>query len=250
MRNGSVDPKEEPLKSILWKIWFVFFMLICMICYFFLILSKLILPHKTYRKVVYSCTRFWGKTTVLSTGSKVFVQDQELLPEDNNICFISNHQGMFDIPLVLGFVGIPSGFIAKKELFKIPVLSWWMKEIPCVFIDRGSARKAMASFVTSAEVIKAGHPMVIFPEGTRSKGDQMGDFHLGSFKLPAMAGATIVPLAIKDSWKVHEIDKGIHKVDLKMRILPPIFPDDPIYQDRHELARKLHDDISFAVSEM
>jgi 1-acyl-sn-glycerol-3-phosphate acyltransferase len=180
----------------------------------------------------------------------VEISGQDLLPEHNRICFVANHQGMFDIPLVLGFVDKPSGFIAKQELFKIPVLSWWMKEIPCVFIDRGSARKAMESFVRSAEVIKAGHPMVIFPEGTRSRGEEMGDFHLGSFKLPMMAKATIVPLAIKDSWKAHEIDKGIHRITLKMRVLAPITPEDPLYHDKHALAASIHDQIALALKDM
>jgi len=194
--------------------------------------------------------RFWARTTLLSTGSRVAVEGSENLPDHRNICFVSNHQGMFDIPLVLGFVGIPSGFIAKQELFKVTVLSHWMREIPCVFIDRGSARKAIESFQTSAEVIKSGHPMVIFPEGTRSKGDKMGDFHQGSLKLPAMAGATIVPLAIKGSWRVYEIDKNIHPVPLKLRILPAITPEDPIYNEKHNLTEHLHQLIESNLDQM
>jgi 1-acyl-sn-glycerol-3-phosphate acyltransferase len=119
-------------------------------------LLKLITPKKIYHGLVQKVVRFWARTTLLSTGSSVQVDGSENLPENRNICFISNHQGMFDIPLVLGFVGVPTGFIAKQELFKIPVLSHWMREIPCVFIDRGSARKAIESFAASAEVIKAG----------------------------------------------------------------------------------------------
>lgn len=215
-----------------------------------LLICKLILPKRAYRKVVNYCTRYWGRRLVLTTGSKVDIEGEEKLPEGLNLCFIANHQGMFDIPLVLGFVPKPSGFIAKQELFKIPVLSWWMREIPCVFIDRASARKAMESFIKTAEVIKSGHPMVIFPEGTRSQSDEMGPFHLGSFKLPAMAGATIVPLAIKNSWKVYEVDKQIHAVPLKLRILEPINVDDPLYKDKHALSKVLHERISAALKDM
>nr|MDK2850706.1 1-acyl-sn-glycerol-3-phosphate acyltransferase [Candidatus Cloacimonadota bacterium] len=238
------------MKSILWKIWFFIFMLLFLLLYFLLIFCKLFLPRKVYRRLVWFSARYWGRRIVLSTGSEVQISGQELLPEHNRICFVANHQGMFDIPLVLGFVDKPMGFIAKKELFKIPVLSWWMKEIPCVFIDRGSARKAMESFIKSAEVIKAGYPMVIFPEGTRSKGDEVGNFHVGSFKLPMMAEATIVPIAIKNSWKVYEIDHGIHKVNLKMRILKPISPDEPIYHDKYALATKIRDEIALALRDM
>ncbi|MDD2596465.1 MAG: lysophospholipid acyltransferase family protein [Candidatus Cloacimonetes bacterium] len=238
------------VKSLLWKIWFIFFMLLCMLAFFILLVCKLLLPKGLYRKVVYTCVRFWGRQTVLSTGSKVELSGMENLPVTNDICFVANHQGMFDIPLVLGFIAKPSGFIAKQELLKIPVLSWWMLEIPCVFIDRGSARAAMESFKKSAEVIQNGHPQVIFPEGTRSRGDQMGEFHLGSLKLAFMANAAIVPLAIKGTWRVHEIDKGIHAVPLKLRILPAITPDDELYKDKHRLSEHLYDQISTALSAM
>jgi len=180
----------------------------------------------------------------------VELSGEENLPETNDICFVANHQGMFDIPLVLGFIAKPSGFIAKQELYKIPVLSWWMREIPCVFIDRGSARKAMESFKTSAAVIQSGHPQVIFPEGTRSRGDQMGEFHLGSLKLAYIANATIVPLAIKNTWRVLEIDNRIHAAPLKLRILPAITPDDELYKDKHQLSQYLHDQISTVLAEV
>jgi len=227
------------MKTLLWKIFFVTYMLGCLLAYLFFVLFKLILPPQMYHRWVQKVVLFWARTTLLSTGSRVTVTGSENLPGHRNICFISNHQGMFDIPLVLGFIGISTGFISKQELFKIPVLSHWMREIPCVFIDRGSARKAIESFQRSAEVIKAGHPMVIFPEGTRSRSDNMGEFHLGSLKLPGMARATIVPLAIKGSWRVMEIDKKIHKTQLQMRILPPIEPDNPLYQDKHALSNYL-----------
>lgn len=228
------------VKTILWKVFFLLFMFFCLLAYLVFALLKMIIPKTLYHHLVQKVVRFWARTTLLSTGSKVLVEGRENLPDHRNICFISNHQGMFDIPLVLGFVGIPTGFIAKQELFRIPVLSHWMKEMPCVFIDRGSARKAIESFNTSAEVIKAGHPMVIFPEGTRSRSDRIGEFHQGSLKLPGMAGATIVPLVIKGSWRVFEIDKKIHAEELKLRILPPISPESDIYKDKRLLSEQLH----------
>lgn len=236
--------------TLLWEAFFIVFMFLCMLTYFIFVILKLFLPRRIYQAGVQKVVRFWARTTLLTTGSTVEVEGLENLPSHRNICFISNHQGMFDIPLVLGFIGIPTGFIAKQELFKIPVLSHWMREMPCVFIDRGSARKAMESFQKSAEVIKAGHPMVIFPEGTRSRSDTMGEFHLGSLKLPIMANATIVPMVIKGSWRIMEMDKKLHKTKLKMRIMSPIEPDNPIYRDKHKLAEHLHKLIKDNLEEM
>jgi 1-acyl-sn-glycerol-3-phosphate acyltransferase len=186
---------------------------------------------------------------VLSTGSKVVVTGKENLPSSGNICFVSNHQGLFDIPVILGFLGVHTGLVAKRELFRIPVLSQWMREIPCTFIDRRNPRKAIQTFQKSAELIKKGNPMVIFPEGTRSRSDKIGNFHLGSLKLPIMAEATIVPLAIKGSWRIYEIDKRIHSATVYLKILPPIKPTDDIYKDKQKLSTYLHSQISQALEE-
>jgi len=237
------------VKTLLWKIFFICFMIVTMLIYPVYMLFKLLLPAKIYYRMVQWVVRNWGRVTILSTGSRVSVTGQENLPEKRNICFISNHQGMFDIPLVLGFIGIPTGFISKQELFKIPVISHWMREIPCTFIDRESPRKAMESFQRSAEMIKAGHPMVIFPEGTRSRSDNMGEFHLGSLKLPMMANATIVPIAISGSWRMMEINRRIHAVYLQIKILKPITPDNELYHDKHRLLAYLHETISTALTQ-
>ena len=83
--------------------------------------------------------------------------------------------------------------------------------------------------------------MVIFPEGTRAQSDEMADFKQGSFKLPQMAKATIVPLAIRGTWRVYEIDKQIHPVRLSLKVFPPIRPEDELYQDQRKLSAYLHD---------
>lgn len=232
------------MKSLLWKIWFVLFMLLSMLGYILLLIAKIFIGEKAYHKGVLWTVQYWGLRTVLMTGSKVEVIGKENLPDDKKVCFVSNHQGMFDIPLVLGFVGRGCGFVAKKEMLKAPVLSWWMKAIPCVFIDRSSARKALASINESAEMIKKGHAMVIFPEGTRSKGGPMGEFKLGSMKLPLMAEATIVPLAINNTWKIMEETGKIRAQKVTLEIMPPIRPEDPIYKDQRALSDHLRELIS------
>ena len=237
------------MKSLLWELLFCLSFLIFLVIYIIYIVLKLVLPRRVSRSILRGIARFWAKIVILSTGSKVTVTGKENLPSSGNICFVSNHQGLFDIPLILGFSGIHTGFVAKRELFKIPVLSQWMKEIPCTFIDRRNPRKAIQTFQKSAELIKKGNPMVIFPEGTRSRSDKIGDFHLGSLKLPVMAEATIVPLAIKGSWQIYEKNKKIRPATVYLKILPTIEPKDDIYKNKHKLADYLHSRISQALEE-
>jgi len=238
------------MKSLLWQIAFCLFLLFYLVIYVFYFIAKIILPKRVSQYLLKKIFPSWARIVILSTGSKVRVSGKENLPRVNNICFVSNHQGLFDIPLILGFLGIHTGFVAKQELFKIPILSQWMKEIPCTFIDRRNPRKAMETFKKSAELIKKGNPLVIFPEGTRSRSDLVGKFHLGSLRLPIMSEAVIVPLAIKGSWRIYEIDKKIHSAEVKLQILPPILPTDEIYKDKMALASYLHSQISQAVQEM
>jgi 1-acyl-sn-glycerol-3-phosphate acyltransferase len=127
-------------------------------------------------------------------GVKVKLKGIENLPETNNICFVSNHQGLADIPLIVGFIPKKVGFIAKKELGRIPFLNIWMKALGCILINRKDIRQSLKVIEKGASQIDRGHPMVIFPEGTRSRGSQMGNFKAGAFKLLAGIHLTLTPL--------------------------------------------------------
>ena len=153
---------------------------------------------------------------VVSLGGKVIVKGLENIPaEDRKICFVSNHQSYIDIPMIVTYIPVLLGFVAKIELTKVPVLNSWMKALGCVFIDRSSARSSIKAIFDGVKVIKGGHPLVIFPEGTRSKGDHFGEFKAGSMKLATRAKATIIPITIHDSYKVMEQRKG-------MKLITPV----------------------------
>lgn len=220
------------VRTLLWKAFFILLMLATLVLLPFLLLTKLFLPRPAFRRLVYLVASAWGRITIWSTGSRVRVSGRELLPQHGRLCFIGNHQSLFDIPAFLGHIGRPVGFIAKKELLRIPVLSHWMMQMPCVFLDRRNARQARESFQHSAQIIARGFPQVIFPEGGRSGTEAMRPFHPGSFKLAQMAGADIVPFAISGTWNIMERDGNIHASDISLRILPPITPEDPLYRDK------------------
>src|SRR5699024_819093 len=86
-------------------------------------------------KMIFSTLRNVSRKVIKRTGSKVYVKGQENLPEGAAL-YVSNHQGLFDILVLLGYLGKPVGFIAKKEIQRIPIINKWMKLIYCVFMDR------------------------------------------------------------------------------------------------------------------
>ena len=110
-----------------------------------------------------------------------------------------------DIPILYSTAPQTMAFVAKKEMEKIPLLGYWMKERGCVFIDRDNARNSLKAINQAIENLKLGHSMAIFPEGTRSRGPQVGDFKTGSLRIAMKSGVKVIPgVSIKDSYKLTE----------------------------------------------
>lgn len=178
-----------------------------------------------YNKTIYKITHWWAKLVLKLSGCKITVKGLENVPKDRTALFVSNHQSNFDIPLLMGVIDTPKGFIAKKELESIPLLSAWMKRIHCVFMDRKNLRQSAETIVKGINILKGGYSMVIFPEGTRSKGGEHKEFKAGSFKLATKSKSLIVPVTIDGTYKVLEANNNkIKASDLTVIIHKPIDP--------------------------
>jgi 1-acyl-sn-glycerol-3-phosphate acyltransferase len=174
-------------------------------------------------QIVDNTVKNWARSLVALSGSKVKVIGEENIPAEGSVVFVSNHQGNFDIPILLGHIKKPKAFIAKVELENMPMISTWMKHMKCVFMDRSDVRQSLRTISEAAGYIKEGYSMVIFPEGTRSKGMQMGEFKQGSFKLALKAKAPIVPVTIRGSYKIMESQKFIIRpAEVEIIISKPI----------------------------
>lgn len=159
---------------------------------------------------VHKFTSNWARRLLKIIDVKVNVHGLENLPKDKNVLFIGNHQGNFDIPIYMSYIDIPKGFVAKIELTKMPGIKTWMEYMNCIFMDRSSIRKAGEAIVMGIKSLKSGNSLVIFPEGTRSKSDKMGDFKAGSFKLATKSKVPIVPVTIDGSYKIMEANANKH----------------------------------------
>lgn len=165
----------------------------------------------------------WAMSQLKYAGAKVTVHGKENIPKDVPVVFIANHQGNFDIPLLMSYIEKPKGFIAKIETLKIPLVRTWMKNLHCVFMDRSNLRKSASAIIEGVKIIKEGHSLVIFPEGTRSKGGPLGDFKAGSFKLATKSKAPIVPITINGTYKLMEANGNkIKPADVEIYIHPAI----------------------------
>lgn len=181
-------------------------------------------------------TSKWAMNRIKDSGATINVYGKENIPLDRNVVFISNHQGDFDIAIFMALIPKEKGFVAKIELNKIPILRTWMKYLGCVFMDRKDLRQSLKTINEAITFIKKGHSMVIFPEGTRSKSDYIGDFKAGSFKLATKTDAPIVPVTIDGSYKLKEKNNGRIKPDIvNVYIHKPVYMEDLSLEDKENL---------------
>lgn len=172
---------------------------------------------------IHKVTTRWAKFVMKLAGAKITVIGEDNIPKDQTVLFVANHQSNFDIPLLMSSINVPKGFIAKKELEKVPIISTWMKYIKCIFMDRSNLRKSAESIVEGIKLLKGGYSMVIFPEGTRSKGGPVKEFKAGSFKLATKSKYPIVPVTIDGTYKLLEANNNwVKGADVRLIIHPPI----------------------------
>jgi len=143
----------------------------------------------------------WARGAVAIAGARVEVSGLDHVPEDRAVLYVANHQGTLDIPILMGYLPGTPAFVAKKELFNIPVLGFWMRRIGCISLDRESPRAALKSMMGAAKEIRTGRRITLFPEGTRSRHPEgeIAPFKRGSLKLATMADAVVVPVTVEGS---------------------------------------------------
>lgn len=135
------------------------------------------------------------KTVNLIAGVKTTAIGLENIPDkDTAVLFIGNHRSFFDIIISYTYFKGNTGFVAKKELEKIPLLKTWMNYIGCLFLDRTNAKEGLKTILEAIDTVKSGTSVFIFPEGTRATTDSLLDFKDGSFKIATKSKCLIVPV--------------------------------------------------------
>lgn len=206
-------------------IWFTYFWLYLLLC----IPVSLYIRHlagtdgpKADRYVAHF-VRNWARRLLKLAGAKVTVTGQENLPQSGAYMVVANHQGYFDIPIMLSCVGEPRGLVAKQEIDRIPGIRTWMRYLHCLFVDRSSPRAGAQTIVDGARLLESGHSLTIFPEGTRSKGGPMREFKAGAFRIASRAGVPVLPVTIDGSFRLMEGNKMlIRPAEVKVTIHPAI----------------------------
>ncbi len=148
----------------------------------------------------------WAFRVILFlAGTKVIVKGEENVPKDEPVLYIGNHRSYFDI--VITYIRVPrlTGYIAKKEMLRWPLLVNWMRNLHCLFLDRKDVKQGLKVILTAIDKVKEGISICIFPEGTRNRTNHtFMEFHEGSFKIAAKTGCAVVPMTIYNSAAIFE----------------------------------------------
>ena len=186
------------------------------------LLIALSLPFDKGGRLIKFYAKIWGRLNLLTSGVKLQIRGLENIIKDKSQIFMSNHQSIYDI---FALITLPLHFIwiAKKELFRVPVLGWAMALAGCLSIDRFNPRNTLGGMDYVHTKIQKGASIIIFPEGTRSYDGMLQPFKKGGFTLAMRAKIPIVPITLIGTGKV--MQKGTRKVhpgNIKIIIDKPI----------------------------
>ncbi len=186
----------------------------------------------------------WGFRAILAvSGVDVTVIGLDNVP-DEAVLFVGNHRSYFDILLTCVRCRRPTGYVAKKEMLRYPLLRDWMKAIYCTFLDRDNIKEGLKTILEAIEYVKSGISIFIFPEGTRNKGEELSllPFKGGALKIAEKSGCAIVPVSINNSVNIFEAHMPrIKKTHVVIEYGMPIYPKSMDRQERKHLDKKVQE---------
>ena len=207
--------------------------------------------YEKEREYILKSTSSWGPMVMEMFGSVVNVKGLENLPDKSPVVMVGNHQGYADIfAYCAAFRKFQFGFVAKENLSKLPLYGDWIGKIRSVFIKRNEPRAALKAISEGIEYIEKGFSLVIFPEGTRSKGPVPGKFQKGALKLATKPGVPIVPISLNGSYKMFEEEGYLKGARIDIIVHEPIETKNISRQEEKELSEKVEKIIKDGIKEL
>jgi 1-acyl-sn-glycerol-3-phosphate acyltransferase len=173
---------------------------VSMVFFFFVSLPVMVVTRSGDLPIWFG-RRAWGPWGLRLAGARVEVARRPVLPA-GPIIFACNHESVLDIWVAFQVLGRSFRFIAKQELFRMPVFGWYLRLGGHVPVDRGNHARAVESLRHAGALVRGGTSLVVFPEGTRSRDLRVHAFKKGPFVVAMEAGVPVVPVAISGSGRV------------------------------------------------
>ena len=191
--------------------------------FFFSVMTIIVSVLQKTGNIPHHIARGWARSILLISKVRVNVEGLDNITPGESYVYMANHQSMYDIVALLGHLRVPFRWLAKIELFRIPVFGYAMARAGYIAIDRSNRRAAFNSIDRAAKKVREGSSVIIFPEGARSKDGNIKAFKKGGFMLALKSKRPIVPVTILGSRSI--LPKGSLKVQtgkILVRVHPPI----------------------------
>lgn len=159
--------------------------------------SGAVLAGLEHPEVSTFCSRSWGRTLLASNFTQVKVEGAEHIDKQRSYIVMSNHTSYLDAPALLGYLPLPLRFVMKKELGRIPIFGAGVRRQGGILVDRQNREQAVEELRKGiGPLMERRLSLLVFPEGTRSKDGQLGDFKKGGFMTALQTGLPILPVAL------------------------------------------------------
>lgn len=145
----------------------------------------------------------WARSWLIASGTKLTVEGADRLDRSRSYVVVANHLSNFDIMVCFAAIPLPIRYLAKKELFRVPILASAMRAAGMVEVDRQARSLALNSINIQADaVVERGLSLIIYPEGTRSRSGELQPFKKGAFTMAVMNQMPILPVTIHGTRQV------------------------------------------------
>jgi 1-acyl-sn-glycerol-3-phosphate acyltransferase len=203
-------------------------------------------------RIQHYCMRRWSLDNLWLSRARVEIEGLAHVDPTRPQLLVANHSGLHDILSLAAHLPIQFRWVAKKSLFRVPFMGWHMSRSGYIPIDRENPREAARSIIAAAKIIQGGVTAIAFPEGTRSRNGDLGEFHSGAFALALRTGAPLVPVTLEGSYRViqpktRRVNPG---VIIRIKIDRPIEVSQYAHADRHRLMEEVHQILSHNLEEL
>lgn len=243
-----LETRQPGLARLAWRSWnalqlvFTIVWTACCIC---LAQAVLALAGGNRRAPLKLASRLWAPGLLIGAGAKLRVEGLERVDFSKPHVFVANHQSMIDVCALFRALPVPIRFVIKQELEHVPFIGWYARSMGMVFIKRGHAREAAERLHGIVALVRGGHSLCAFPEGTRSRDGSVRPFKGGAFQVALQAGVPVVPIAIDGSGEVLPASGfRVRPGTITVRIGDPIPIAGLRIGDRHALAQRAHDAVA------
>lgn len=178
--------------------------------FFFAVITIIVSLFQKTGNIPHRVARGWARSILFISRVRVNVEGLDNMTPGESYVYMANHQSMYDIPALLGYLPVQFRWLAKIELFRIPVFGYAMSRAGYIAIDRSNRRAAFNSIERAARKVREGASIIIFPEGARSNDGNIKAFKKGGFMLALKSKRPIVPVTILGSRSI--LPKGSLKV--------------------------------------